>query len=90
MLAGVMVIEADTSEEAEAAVSEHLDGGCRLLIVQDDLRRGFSETFQERLLRHRGEPLVVYCPLFDEDVSGVDAYVSAVLKPAIGYEIRLD
>jgi vacuolar-type H+-ATPase subunit F/Vma7 len=89
-LTGVYVEEVKDAREAEQLLERHLDDGARVVIVQDDFRQGFSDYFQARLARHRGLPLVVYCPSFTEGESNVDAYISSVLKPAIGYEIRLD
>jgi len=89
-LTGVSVREVAGPKEAETAVSEHLKDGTEVLIVQDTLRAGFSEWFSSQLARHRGKPLLVSCPSFEEEKSDVDAYLNSILRPAIGYEIRLE
>ncbi|MDX9972153.1 MAG: hypothetical protein RBU21_04080 [FCB group bacterium] len=89
-LTGVYVDEVKDAREAEQVIGNHLETGTGVLIVQDDFRQEFSEHFQNRLARHRGLPLIVYCPSFKEGEANVDAYISSVLKPAIGYEIRLE
>ena len=89
-LTGAYVEEVKDAREAEQVLEGYLEDGVSVLIVQDDFRQGFSEYFQPRLARHRGLPLIVFCPSFAEGESNVDAYISSVLKPAIGYEIRLE
>ena len=44
---------------------------------------------QDSLKQHTGEPLIVFLPAFDEEDSDVYAYLSSVIKPAVGFEIRL-
>lgn len=90
-LAGVHVEEMPTVDEAEERLGQLLESReSRVVIVQEEYRTAFSEWFAERLRRHKGLPLIVYCPAFEEEDSNVDAYLTAVLKPAIGYEIRLE
>lgn len=89
-LTGVTVHQVSNSKEAETVIEEHLKGGTEVLIIQDTLRDGFSEWFKNRVARHRGKPLLVSCPSFEREESNVDAYLAAILKPAIGYEIRLE
>lgn len=91
-LAGIRIETPAAPEDAEAALEAYLDepGGVMVVIVEECFRRRFSEWFRERLRRHRGRPLVVYCPAFDMEALDVDAYLSSVLKPALGYEIRLE
>ena len=90
-LAGVFVEETPTVDDAEKRLGQILESReARVIIVQEEYRTEFSEWFAERLRRHKGLPLIVYCPAFEEEDSNVDAYLTAVLKPAIGYEIRLE
>lgn len=89
-LTGVYVVEVKDGREAEGVLGQYLNDGASVLIVQEDFRKEFSEYFATQLAHHRGLPLVVYCPSFDSEDSNVDAYITSVLKPAIGYEIRLD
>jgi len=90
-LAGVYVEETTKVEDAEKRLGQLLETReARVVIVQEEFRAQFSEWFSERLRRHKGLPLIVYCPAFDQEDSNVDAYLTAVLKPAIGYEIRLE
>jgi len=89
-LTGVHVENVADADEAQELLEPTLNGDTKVLILQEDLRSEFTEWYQEILNRHKGMPLVVNCPAFDDEESNADAYISAVLKPAIGYEIRLD
>ena len=89
-LAGVTVREPADADEAEEILGSLLASDTDVVILQETLREGFSERFDNALAKHKGQPLIVNCPLFEEEESNVDAYLSAVLKPAIGYEIRLE
>jgi hypothetical protein len=89
-LTGVQVLEPTNVSEAEEIILPLLESDTELLIVQESFRDAFSERFQLALSRHRGTPLLVYCPAFEREDSEVDAYLASVLRPAIGYEIRLE
>lgn len=89
-LTGIHVDEAGTAREAEELCENYLKGNVNvLIIIEERFRSGFSEHFRDRLRKHKGAPLVVYCPGFEQEESDVDAYLSSVLRPAIGFEIRL-
>jgi len=88
-LTGITVEEVTDPAVAEKRCDELLQDGLDLLIVEEALRDAFTPRMQERLARHEGAPLIVYCPAFDDESSDVDAYLSAVIKPAVGFEIRL-
>jgi len=90
MLAGIRVEHTRDAADAESRLEELLESDTGVVIVQEEFRAQFSEFFSERLRRHKGLPLIVYCPAFEDEESNVDAYLSAVLKPAVGYEIRLE
>ena len=89
-LTGIHVDEVTDAKEVEAILLDYLKSDVEVLIVQETFRDAFSEWFRNSLARHRGLPLIVYCPVFEKVDSEVDAYLTAVLKPAIGYEIRLE
>jgi len=88
-LTGVRVEEIGDVEEAEKRCDELLQDSIDVLIVDERFKDQFSQKMQARLARHMGEPLLVYCPAFEEEDSEVDAYLSSVIKPAVGFEIRL-
>lgn len=88
-LTGISVHEVSDSETAETLFSEMMDDSVDVLIVEEKLREGFSRRMALRLAEHTGQPLIVNCPSFDEEDSDVDAYLSSVIKPAVGFEIRL-
>lgn len=88
-LTGIRVEEVSGTTDAESRCEELLQDGLDVLIIEEQLRDGFSDRMKDRLKRHEGQPLIVYCPAFDEEDSNVDAYLSAVIKPAVGFEIRL-
>ena len=89
-LTGVNVRQPADAAGAEESLRELLESDNDVVIVQESLRDGFSERFVNTLAKHKGSPLIVFCPMFEEEDADVDAYLSAVLKPAIGYEIRLE
>lgn len=89
-LTGVNVRQPADASSAEELLRELLESDNDVVIIQESLRDGFSERFMNTLSKHKGSPLLVYCPMFEEENADVDAYLSAVLKPAIGYEIRLE
>lgn len=89
-LTGVRVEEVQTVREAEHHLEELLGSDAEAVLVQEDFRAGFSEYMQRLLARHTGRPLVIYCPSFQEPQANTDAYINAILKPAVGFEIRLD
>lgn len=88
-LTGIKVENVSNAKDAEARCEELLADGLDVLIIEERLRDEFTDRMKDRLKRHTGEPLIVYCPAFDEEDSNVDAYLSAVIKPAVGFEIRL-
>ncbi len=88
-LTGIRVDEVRDARDAEKRLDELLSGASDVLIVDERFRGGFSERMKDRLLRHKGTPLIVYCPPFEEEDSDVDAYMSSIIKPAVGFEIRL-
>ncbi len=96
-LTGVHIEEVVDARDAEEVLDRYLESGARdreqevqVLVVQEDLRDQFSSLMRDRLAAHRRLPLIVYCPEFDKEDSEVDAYLAAVLRPAVGYEIRLE
>ncbi len=91
-LAGLRVEQPDTENNVEQLLDAMLDApdACALIIVQDKFRRGFSEWFTERLRRRKGHPLVVFCPEYADDSMDPNAYITAILKPALGFELRLE
>ena len=88
-LTGIRVEDVSDAKDAEARCDELLQDDVDVLIIEERLRDAFSERMQERLKQHTGQPLIVFLPAFDEEDSDVDAYLSAVIKPAVGFEIRL-
>lgn len=88
-LAGVHVEDIPDLREAERRCMELLDERPDVLILEEHFRTRFSDRTQDRLARHKGAPLVVFCPAFEEADTDVDAYLSAIIKPAVGFEIRL-
>ncbi len=90
-LTGMVVEEVRDAAQAEDAIDRWMEeDGVEILVVGETLRDGFSPAFAERLRRHKGRPLVVYCPVFQTETIDVDEYLSSVIKPAVGFEIRLD
>jgi vacuolar-type H+-ATPase subunit F/Vma7 len=88
-LAGMRVTEVADSKDAESVLDGLLQDKQDVVIIEESLREHFSERMQDRLKRHKGAPLLVNCPSFDEEETDVDAYLSSVIKPAVGFEIRL-
>jgi vacuolar-type H+-ATPase subunit F/Vma7 len=88
-LAGIRVTEVADAKDGEAVLDNLLQDRQDVIIIEESLRDHFSERMQDRLRRHKGAPLLVNCPSFDEEETDVDAYLSSVIKPAVGFEIRL-
>lgn len=88
-LTGLRVREVADAKDAEDALESMMQEKLDVIIIEEKLRHGFSERTQEKLKRHKGAPLLVNCPSFDEEETDVDAYLSSVIKPAVGFEIRL-
>jgi len=91
-LAGLRVEQPVSSETAEAMLDAMLNDpdAYMLIIVQEIYRRDFSEWFLERLKRHKGRPLVVFCPDYSDSTIDPGNYVTAILKPVLGFELRLE
>jgi len=89
-LTGINVEKVTNPKEAGELIIELLDSDAEMLIIQEEIRDGLPEFHANLLARHKGAPLVVYCPSFSEEESDVDAYLSSIIKPAVGYEIRLE
>ena len=88
-LTGIRVQEVADAKDAEGVLEGLLQEKLDVVIIEEKLRHGFSERTQERLKKHKGAPLLVNCPSFDDEETDVDAYLSSVIKPAVGFEIRL-
>ena len=89
ILTGITVEEPANAKEAESRLEDLLQSDLDVLIIEEAMRDSFSVRMRERLAKHAGEPLIVYCPAFDEEDVDVDAYLSSIIKPAVGFEIRL-
>jgi len=89
-LTGVTVEQTASQNAVEDRLSELLESDEDIVIVDEYWREHFSEWMQMRLERHGGKPLVMFCPSFDEEDPNTTAYINAIVKPAVGFEIRLD
>ena len=89
-LAGIRVEEVSDAKQAETTLEDMLDENLVLVIVDETFSDKFSQRFLEKIDEHKGLPLVVFCPTFEEEKLDVDAELAKDLKQAIGYEIRLD
>jgi vacuolar-type H+-ATPase subunit F/Vma7 len=89
-LSGVAVERIEDLREAEDRLHELLDSDAEMVIVEEQLRDEFSEYMHLALGRHHGLPLVIFVPAFLNEEAGTQAYINAILKPAVGFEIRLD
>lgn len=88
-LTGVPVQVTGELKEVERIVEELIEAKTQMVILDEYYRDKFSETFSIKLQRHSGLPLVIFCPAFAEEKAGTDAYINAILRPAVGFEIRL-
>jgi len=89
-LTGVPVEETADPKVVEQRLVELLDSDAQVVIVDEVFRGRFSEWFNNRLARHAGLPMIIFCPAFAEEDAGTNAYINAIVKPAVGFEIRLD
>ena len=89
-LTGVPVQEVAQIEDVENLLLDLLDGDAQVVILDESYREQFSEWMANRLRQHAGLPLVIYCPSFAEEDANTDTYINSIVKPAVGFEIRLD
>ena len=89
-LTGVTVEDLASQTSVEERLRDLLASDYDIVIVDEHWRENFSEWMQLQLGRHKGAPLVIFCPSFSEEDPGTDAYINAIVKPAVGFEIRLD
>lgn len=89
-LTGVPVEEMSSVDRVENRLAELMDTDAELVIVNELFRDQFSEWFQMRLANHTSLPLIIFCPSFEEEDAGTLEYINAIVKPAVGFEIRLD
>ncbi|MBI2435032.1 MAG: hypothetical protein HYV26_19425 [Candidatus Hydrogenedentes bacterium] len=89
-LTGLPVHEVNEIGAVETMLTDLMESEAQVLIVDERFRGQFSEWFSNRLARHSGLPLIIFVPSFGEEDAGTDAYINAILKPAVGFEIRLD
>ncbi len=87
---GIHVDQPKDMRDAEACIEALCERKVGIIIVQEDYQERFSERFKERLARRKGLPILLYCPSFDSETQDMDSYIAEVIRPAIGYEIRLD
>lgn len=89
-LTGVTVEEITDVREAEKRIVEYMDDRKVQVLILDEAFRGqFTEWFEARFAKHSGEPLIMFCPRFEEEDANTDAYINSILRPAVGFEIRL-
>lgn len=89
-LTGIPVTEIQDPREVEKLLSEYMESDIDIVIVDESFRNQFAEWFEVRLAKHGGLPLIIFCPSFDNEDAGTAAYINAIVKPAVGFEIRLD
>jgi vacuolar-type H+-ATPase subunit F/Vma7 len=89
-LTGVPIEEILDPREAEKRLAELLESDSQVVIVEESHREKFSEWFTARLARHTGLPLVIFCPSFAGEEANTAAYINNIVRPAVGFEIRLD
>jgi len=89
-LTGVPVEELTDVKAVEDRLIDLMDSDIDAVIVDEFFRDKFSEFFENRLARHSGLPLIIFCPSFEEAEATTDAYINSIVKPAVGFEIRLD
>lgn len=88
-LTGIKVEEIQETKALEDRFDDLVSNGLDVLIIDERYRDEFSIRMQDKLARHKGAPLIVFCPTFDEEDTDVDSYLSSIIKPAVGFEIRL-
>lgn len=89
-LSGIHVEDIEDITEVEKRLDELLSSDAEVVILDENFRNQYSDVMDAKLKRHSGLPLIIYCPGFIEKDAGADAYINAIVKPAVGFEIRLD
>jgi vacuolar-type H+-ATPase subunit F/Vma7 len=89
-LAGVACHEADSGSRLEEVLERNHADEVAVLLVQSDLLDLLPDAFRKRLAK-RALPLVVPfpAPATIEEPGAGEAYVSELLRRAIGYRVRL-
>ena len=88
-LTGMRVEEPANQEEAVQMLESLLEESLGILVVAQDLLDQIDPGFLEQSRREDGLPIIVSGPTFDERTD-LTSYISEVLLPAVGYEIRID
>jgi len=89
-LTGVPVEEVFDVSAVENRLAELMSSDAKVVIVNEEFKDQFSEWFQGRLARHNTLPLIIFCPSFAEEDAGTLEYINSIVRPAVGFEIRLD
>ncbi|MBX3179744.1 MAG: hypothetical protein KF886_20515 [Candidatus Hydrogenedentes bacterium] len=89
-LTGVPVEEVFSVDAVETRLAQLMDSDTDLVIVNEEFRDHFSEWFQMRLAKHNKLPLIIFCPSFENEEAGTLEYINSIVRPAVGFEIRLD
>jgi vacuolar-type H+-ATPase subunit F/Vma7 len=89
-ITGVPVEEVFGIDRVESRLAELMDSDAELVIANEEFRDQFSEWFQMRLAKHNKLPLIIFCPSFENEDAGTLEYINSIVKPAVGFEIRLD
>ncbi len=89
-LTGIRVLETEQAKDALSILADLMSQPLSMVIVDERFRHSLPEAFEEKIAKHEGKPLVVFCPSFEDENIDVEAELAKELKRTIGYEIRLD
>ena len=89
-LTGVPVEQVTSVDAVENRLAELMESDTQVVIVNEEFRDQFSEWFQMRLAKHNRLPLIIFCPSFENEEAGTLEYINSIVRPAVGFEIRLD
>ncbi len=89
-LTGIQIEEVRNVRQAERCLEGLLASDAKMLLVDEAFRSQFSDYANMLLQRHHGLPLVIFCPRFQEEEMDTESYINALLRPSVGFEIRLD
>lgn len=88
-LAGAEVIIADTPQAAQEALQKAMENGkYGIIIVEDEFLSAMEDKFRARVMEST-IPLVIPVSLRKKAEESAEAYLSEMIRRAIGFQIRV-
>lgn len=89
LLAGAEVVVVDTPEAAQQALQKAMENGqYGIIIVEDEFLSAMDEKFRARIMEST-IPLIIPVSLRKKAKESAEAYLSEMIRRAIGFQIRV-